>query len=45
MKGRNTKIVSFRVTDDFYDKLLKSAAKKEMSVGEYIKWLLEQFVR
>ena len=45
MKGRNSVVVSIRVTDSVYTILLKMAEKKGMTVSGFIKGKVEEYAR
>lgn len=38
-RGRNTSVISLRVTDDERNKIQKRADKKGMTISDYMKWL------
>ena len=43
MKGRNSMVISIRVTDEIYGLILEQAEKRGVSVGEFVRGKVEAY--
>ncbi len=42
MKGRNTRVISARVRDGLYEKVQEKAVRKNLTVSDWLKRLVEK---